>query len=66
MKIHLTKHNMSRFCQPEQLEQFQKAGWRVPEDKNEAREEIIRLKPAVKTKATVRAVEEANENKGDE
>jgi hypothetical protein len=56
---------MSRFCQPEQLDQFQQAGWQQSEQ-NEAREEIIRLKPPVKTKATVRAVEEANANKGDE
>jgi hypothetical protein len=27
MKIQLTKHNMVRFAQPEQLEQFKAAGW---------------------------------------
>jgi hypothetical protein len=34
--------------------------------KEQAGEEVIRLKPPVKSKATVTAVEEANINKGDE
>lgn len=66
MKIHLTKRGQTRFCQDYELEQFKTAGWQPLEHKEQAREETIRLKPAVKTKATVRAVEEANELKGDE
>jgi hypothetical protein len=68
MKIKLTKHSMTRFCQPNELEQMISAGWKTVDKKDEAREESIRLTPAVKTKATVRAVEEANEttDKGDE
>jgi len=44
------------------------AGWReVTAGKEQAGEEVIRLKPPVKSKATVTAVEEANiTNKGDE
>ena len=63
MKIELTKHNMTRWCQQEELELPVGAGW---VQKEQAREEVIRLKPTVKSKATVTAVEEANINKGDE
>jgi len=68
MKIHLTKLGMTRYCQPNQLEQHKAAGWsEVTAAKEQAGEEIIRLKPAVKTKATVRALDEANDTtKGDE
>lgn len=70
MKIHLTKKGMTRFCQPNELEQMKAAGWSEANAvKEQAREEVIRLKPAVKYKATVTALEEANdttENKGDE
>ena len=73
MKIHLTKKGMTRFCQPNELEQMQAAGWSEvnakPAVKEQAREEVIRLKPSVKYKATVTALEEANEDtiiKGDE
>ena len=40
-------------------------GW-MPVEEAKADDEIIRLKPAVKTKATVTALDEANESKGDE
>lgn len=68
MKIELTKKGMTRFCQPEEVEQMQSAGWTtVTAVKEQAREEVIRLKPPVKSKATVTAVEEANINiQGDE
>jgi hypothetical protein len=67
MKIHLTKRGMDRYCQPQELEQMQAAGWQtVPAEQEQVREEVIRLKPPVKSKATVTAVEEANINKGDE
>lgn len=58
MKIHLTKHTMTRTCQPEQLEQFQQAGWQ-PVDQQQVGE-VIRLKPAVKSKATVTALTAAS------
>lgn len=68
MKIHLTKRGMTRWCQPTELELMKSAGWSeatpAPE---QAREEVIRLKPPVKSKATVTAVEEANiKQQGDE
>ena len=68
MKIHLTKKGMTRFCQPEELELMKSAGWKtVDAGKEQAREEVIRLKPPVKSKATVTAVEEANiKQQGDE
>ncbi len=67
MKIHLTKRGQTRYCQPNELEQHKAAGWQpVTAAPEQAREEIIRLKPAVKTKATVRALDEANDTKGDE
>lgn len=40
-------------------------GW-VPVEPKKADDEIIRLKPAVKTKATVKSLDEANITKGDE
>jgi hypothetical protein len=68
MKIHLTKKGMTRYCQPQELEQFKSAGWtQVGSAPEQVREEVIRLKPPVKSKATVTAVEEANINiQGDE
>jgi hypothetical protein len=67
MKIKMTKKGMERWCHESQLELLKSAGWSEAADKKEqAREEVIRLKPPVKTKATVTAEEEANINKGDE
>jgi hypothetical protein len=68
MKINLTKKGMTRYCQPEELEQMKSAGWTaVDAGKEQVREEVIRLKPPVKSKATVTAVEEANiKQQGDE
>lgn len=71
MKIHLTKRGMTRSCQPTELELMRSAGWTQvsarPAETEQAGEEVIRLKPPVKSKATVTAVEEANiTNKGDE
>lgn len=68
MKIHLTKHAMTRQCQPDQLAQMQSAGWQeVPADTKKAPEDIIRLKPPVRIKATETALAEANiTTKGDE
>ena len=68
MKIELTKKGMTRFCQPQELELMNSAGWtQVNAGKEQAGEEVIRLKPPVKSKATVTAVEEANiKQQGDE
>jgi len=68
MKIELTKKGMTRYCQPTELELMQSAGWtQVGSAPEQVREEVIRLKPPVKSKATVTAVEEANINiQGDE
>ena len=71
MKIHLTKRGQTRYCQPTELELMKSAGWTEVDAKSavkeQAGEEVIRLKPPVKSKATVTAVEEANINiKGDE
>jgi hypothetical protein len=68
MKIELTKKGMTRYCQPQELEMMQSAGWAsVNAPKEQAGEEVIRLKPPVKSKATVTAVEEANiKQQGDE
>jgi hypothetical protein len=67
MKIKMIKKGMERYCHESQLELLKSAGWSEAADiKEPAREEVIRLKPPVKSKATVTAVEEANINKGDE
>jgi len=67
MKIKMMKKGMERWCQESEKELLQSAGWIEASDKKEqAGEEVIRLKPPVKSKATVTAVEEANINKGDE
>ena len=71
MKIHLTKRGQTRYCQPTELELMRSAGWAEvtarPAEPEQVREEVIRLKPPVKSKATVTAVEEANINiQGDE
>jgi hypothetical protein len=63
MKIELKKHLMTRWCQESDLELMKSAGWtQVNAPKEQAGEEVIRLKPPVKSKATVTAVEEANIN----
>jgi hypothetical protein len=72
MKIELKKHSMTRWCQESELTLMKSAGWgevnAKPAPKEQAGEEVIRLKPPVKSKATVTAVEEANinTNQGDE
>lgn len=68
MKIHLNKRGMTRYCQPQELELMKSAGWReVIAEPEQAGEEVIRLKPPVKSKATVTAVEAANiKQQGDE
>jgi hypothetical protein len=71
MKIEMHKHNMTRYCQEHEVELLKSSGWTVCADPThqvgqvKAIEEVIRLKPTVKIKATVTALEEAND-KGDE
>jgi len=71
VKIHLTKKGMTRYCQPNEQELMQSAGWTpvggTTVEPEQAGEEVIRLKPPVKSKATVTAVEAANiKQQGDE
>ena len=74
MKIRMVKKGMTRFCQPTELEQFRATGWQEQQltlfeqqaEKIKATDEVIRLRPPVKNKATVTALKEANINKGDE
>jgi hypothetical protein len=47
------------------LRRMSAIGW-TPVEEQKADDEIIRLKPAVKTKATVTALDEAKITKGDE
>jgi hypothetical protein len=60
------KNAITRSIQDKDLEQYKDAGWST--SKEQVREEVIRLRPPVKSKATVTAVEEANinTNQGDE
>lgn len=66
MKIKMTKKGQLRWCQDYEQQLLESAGWTLV--KEQAGEETIRLKPAVKTKATVRALEEAKDDtlQGDE
>ena len=59
MKIQMTKKGQTRWCQDYEQELLESAGWQAAEPKEQAREEIVRLKPAVKPKATVRVLDEA-------
>lgn len=66
MRIELTKKGMTRFCQPNELEQMKSAGWseaQVGEVKQV--EERIVLKPPVKSKGTVKTQDNAIQQ-GDE
>ena len=63
--IQVYKNGVMRSINPKDLESYQDAGWSTSQE--QAGEEVIRLKPPVKSKATVRALEEANINQqGDE
>ena len=64
MKI-IFKNGITRSIQDKDLKTYEDAGWSTSHE--QAGEEVIRLKPPVKSKATVRALEEANINQqGDE
>ena len=64
--IKIYKHDMTHQVNDTELDQFIRSGWSTEPVK--AVDEIIRLKPPVKSKATATALEEANAttNKGDE
>ena len=64
--IKIYKHDMTHQVNDTELDQFIRSGWSTEPVK--AVDEIIRLKPPVKSKATATALEEANTttNKGDE
>jgi hypothetical protein len=72
MKITMHKKGMTRMCQDYEQAQLESAGWSQcqhtgSDHTEQVREEVIRLRPPVKTKATVTAEEEANINiQGDE
>lgn len=66
--IKVIKGDLSRLIEKTKLKEYLAAGWSTESEAKtvKAVDEVIRLKPPVKTKATVRAVEEANDTKGDE
>jgi hypothetical protein len=71
MKIAMHKHSMTRWCEQEDKELLESAGWvlcthTTADHTDKPEGEVIRPKAPVKTKATVTAEEEANINKGDE
>lgn len=68
MKIQMIKHGVTHQVDAEQKDILLSAGWQLADTQVKAIEEIIRLKPAVKNKATVKALDEANnlETQGDE
>jgi len=65
MKIQMTKKGMTRWCQDYEQELLESAGWaRV--DSVKKVEDVINLKPAVKTKGTEKLSLDDAINKGDE
>jgi hypothetical protein len=58
------RENEIQEVSPEEAQRLQRRGW-LPVTES-AGEEIIRLKPPVKPKATAKALEEANKTIGDE
>ena len=75
MKITMVKKGMTRYCQPEQLEQFRACGWAEQQldlFNQKAQENIIKveeqivLKPPAKSKGAVKpSLDNANQQ-GDE
>ena len=62
------KDGVEKIIREDRLQSHLDAGWSESKQAKEEQvgEEVIRLKPPVKTKATVKTLEEANINKGDE
>jgi hypothetical protein len=69
MKIEMTKHGMTRFCQPNQLEQMASAGWKqkvsITAGVVKTVDEPLALKPPVKSRGTVKTQDNAIQQ-GDE
>lgn len=61
----MTKDGVVEEVNSLQIDKYSAHGWIPVVEKIKAVDEVIRLKPTVKTKATVTALDEAN-NKGDE
>ena len=68
MKISMSKHGVTSLVDANEKEMRLNAGWQLVDEAVKAVDEVIRLKPPVKSKATERALEEANAttDKGDE
>jgi hypothetical protein len=64
MKV--TKQGIARDIRPSRWPEYQAAGWTPADTTEQAGEELIRLKPPVKPKATETALEEATNLEGDE
>jgi hypothetical protein len=64
MKIMMTKNDQTRWCQDYEQALLESAGWRCADVKELA--EVVRLKPPVKSKGTVKlSLDNANQQ-GDE
>lgn len=61
-----TKDGVVADIAPDKVAKYQNAGWTPVVENVKAVDEVIRLKPPVKTKATVKVLDEATDNKGDE
>jgi hypothetical protein len=68
--IKVKKGSVEKSIHDHKLSKYIEAGWEqdLPVKQVKAVDEVVRLKPPVKTKATVRALDEANhlDDKGDE
>lgn len=65
MKIQMTKKGMTRWCQDYEQELLESAGW-ARSDSIVKVKDVINLKPAVKTKGTVKLTLDDAINTGDE
>ena len=64
MKV--TKEGIVRDIRDSRWPEYQAAGWKPVSSTEPAGEDIVRLKPPVKPKATVTALDEATNHEGDE
>lgn len=64
MKV--TKEGIVRDIKDSRWPDYEPHGWKAMDSKEQAGEELIRLKPPVKPKATETALEEATNLEGDE
>ena len=64
MKIELTKKGMTRWCQPNELEQMQSAGWSEANKSSPTvvqPEDVIVLKAPAKSKGADKSLDNANQ-----